>query len=64
MQTKQAILSFSQSDKVKSGLIWCTQCVQIIQHMSESEKQGGLRLLYSLLAGLVNEIQLAAPRVR
>lgn len=60
MQTKQAIISFSQSEKVKSGLIWCTHCAQIIQNLSPPEQPGGLRLLQSLLAGLVNEVQLAA----
>ena len=60
MQTKQAILSLSQSEKVKSGLIWCSQCAQIIQNLSPPEQSGGMRLLQSLLAGLVNEIHLAA----
>lgn len=60
MQTKQAIISFSQSEKVKSGLIWCTHCAQLIQNMSPAEQPGGLQLLQSLLAGLVNEVQLAA----
>lgn len=60
METKQAIISFSQSEKVKSGLIWCTHCAQLIQNLSPPEQQGGQRLLQSLLAGIVNEVQLAA----
>lgn len=59
MQTKQAIISFSQSEKVKSGLIWCSQCAQICQNLEAAEQQGALKLLQSLIAMISNEVQLA-----
>ncbi|MDA8138971.1 MAG: hypothetical protein M0036_09995 [Desulfobacteraceae bacterium] len=59
METRQAIISFSQSEKVKSGLIWCTQCAHILQNMPNPEMQGGLRLLQALIAMLGNEVQVA-----
>jgi len=59
MDTKSAIISFSQSEKVKSGLIWCTQCVHIAQSMQGPEQQGALQLLQSLIAMISNEVQVA-----
>lgn len=59
MQTKQAIISFSQSEKVKSGLIWCSQCVQLAQNLPQQEQLGAVKLLQSLVAMISNEAQLA-----
>jgi hypothetical protein len=59
METKQAIISFSQSEKVKSGLIWCSQCVQLAQNMSQGECAGAVKILQSLVAMISNEAQLA-----
>jgi hypothetical protein len=60
METKQAILSFAQSEKVKSGLIWCSQGVQIIENIPPTEQAGGLRLLQAMMGMIANEAQLAA----
>lgn len=59
METKEAIISFSQGEKVKSGLIWCSQAVQLIQNLSEEEQAGAMTLLHSLLNMVSNEAQLA-----
>ena len=59
METKQAILSFSQSEKVKSGLIWGSQCVLILQNLAEPEKKGALALLQAMVGLIANEAQLA-----
>ena len=59
MDTRQAIISFSQSEKVKSGLIWGSQCVQIIQNLSEQDKKGALSVLQAYVAMMANEVQLA-----
>ncbi len=59
MTAKQAIISFSQSEKVKSGLIWCSQCVQMIESLPEGERAGALKLTRHLLAMVMNEAQLA-----
>lgn len=60
METKQAIISFSQSEKVKSGLIWCTQCAQIVENLEPVQQQGAVHLLKAMVAMLTNEIHLAA----
>lgn len=59
METKKAIISFSQGEKVKSGLIWCSQCVQLVQNLEKEELAGALTLLHSLLNMITNEVQLA-----
>lgn len=59
MEPKEAIISFSQGEKVKSGLIWCSQCVQLIQNLPQEEQAGGIALLQSLVGMMSNEAQLA-----
>ncbi len=59
METKSAIISFSQSEKVKSGLIWCTQCVHILLNLQGQEQQGALKMLRSLIGMISTEVQVA-----
>ena len=59
MQTREAIISFSQSEKVKSGLIWCSQCLQLALNLPPEGQQGAMQVVRSLLAMIVNESQLA-----
>jgi hypothetical protein len=59
METKQAILSFAQGEKVKSGLIWCSQCVLVAQNLPQAERVGAVRIIQGLLAMIASEIQLA-----
>lgn len=59
MESKEAIVSFSQSEKVKSGLIWCSQCAQLAQNMPQPEQLGAVQLLQSLMAMITTEVQLA-----
>ncbi len=59
MEAKEAIISFSQGEKVKSGLIWCSQSVQLIQNLEREEQAGALTVLHSLLNMIANEVQLA-----
>lgn len=59
METRQAIISFSQSEKIKSGLIWCSQCVQIYENLPAQEQQGALKLIQALIAMIGSEAQVA-----
>lgn len=59
METKQAIISFSQSEKVKSGLIWCSQSANLIENLPVHEQSGALKVLQTLIAMISNEVQLA-----
>jgi hypothetical protein len=59
METKQAIISFAQGEKVKSGLIWCSQCVHLAQNLPPAEQTGAVKVLQALVAMIANEAQLA-----
>ncbi|MEJ2037689.1 MAG: hypothetical protein P8X55_01980 [Desulfosarcinaceae bacterium] len=58
MENKQAILSLAQSEKVKSGLIWCSQSILITQNLPPEQQNGALQLLQAMLGMIANEIHL------
>ena len=49
MQVNQAIIAFSQSEKLKSGIIWANQIIEMYIALSESEKPGAERVLKTLI---------------
>jgi len=59
MQIKEAITAFSQSEKLKSGLIWATQIIEVYVALPESEKSGAERMLKLLINMIGNEIHIA-----
>jgi hypothetical protein len=59
MQTREAIISFSQSEKVKTGLIWCSQCLQLALNMSPEDQQGAMQVVRGLVSMIAKESQLA-----
>lgn len=64
METNQAILAFSQSEKLKSALIWATQLSQVHLALGESDKPGAEKIIKTLVSMIGNEIivaQKAAP---
>jgi len=64
MKTDQAIKAFSQSEKLKSALIWATQLTQVHLSLAESDKAGAEKIIKTLVSMIGNEItvaQKAAP---
>ena len=59
MQTDQAIKAFSQSEKLKSGLIWATQIAEVYVALPEPEKPGAERVLKTLIGMIASEIHIA-----
>lgn len=59
MQTREAIVSFSQSEKVKTGLIWCSQCLQLALNLPAEAQQGAMQMVRNLVSMISNESQLA-----
>ena len=59
MQISQAIKAFSQSEKLKSGLIWATQITEVSIALAESEKPGAEKALKALISMIGNEINIA-----
>ena len=59
MDVNQAIIAFSQSEKLKSGFIWASQIIEIYIALSESEKPGAERVLKPLINMIATEIHVA-----
>lgn len=59
MQTRSAILAYSISEKVKTGLLWATQLVEMHAGLGEAERPAATPMLRALVAMVANEIHLA-----
>jgi hypothetical protein len=59
MDTQKAIMAFSQSEKIKAGIIWLSQSLEVVGGLSGIEGQGGLKMAQALANMVFQEIQLA-----
>jgi hypothetical protein len=59
MQTDQSIKAFSQSEKLKTGLIWANQIIEVCVALPEAEKPGAERILKTLINMIASEIHIA-----
>jgi hypothetical protein len=59
MHVNQAIIAFSQSEKLKSGIIWASQIIEMYIALSESEKPGAERVLTTLINMINTECHVA-----
>jgi hypothetical protein len=59
MQAHESIIAFSQSEKVKTGLIWCSQCLQMALNVPPQGRQGAMQMVRSLISMIASESQLA-----
>jgi hypothetical protein len=59
MDTKEAILAFSQSEKAKSGLLMAAQLLEVLTGLPDNEKHIAERFLRPLIGMIANEVQLS-----
>ena len=59
MESSQAVVGFSQSEKVKAGLIWMSHTLQILESMDGPERKGAERLIASLLHMIAHEVRIS-----
>ena len=59
MQVNQAIIAFSQSEKLKSGIIWASQIIEMYIGLPETEKIGAEKVLKTLINMIAAEIHVA-----
>ena len=59
MEPSEAIMAFSQSEKIKSGLIWASQAIEITNNVVGHEKHGAEKIIIALIGMILNEVQLA-----
>jgi hypothetical protein len=55
---KAAIMAFSQSEKIKAGLIWVSQSLQLLNGLQEPERSGAEKVSQAMVGMLAHEIQL------
>lgn len=60
MEIDKVILAFSQSEKVKEGLLWSSQLVNVLQGLPQPEQKGGEKVLVALMNMISQETKLAA----
>ena len=53
------IISFSQSEKVKGGIIWVTQALNMLQSLDGSEQKGGEQVINVLIQMISQEAKFA-----
>jgi hypothetical protein len=58
MQTSEAITAFSQSEKIKAGIIWASQGVEMSIGLPEDQKQGAQKIVRAVIAMIGHEIHL------
>lgn len=52
-------MGFSQGEKIKAGLIWVSQVIQLTDGLPEGEKKAGSRAVGALVGMISHEIMLA-----
>ena len=58
MEINEAVLAFSQSEKIKSSIIWASQAVEIFASLSEEEKSGANKIIRAVISMIGHEISL------
>lgn len=58
MNTQEALMSFSQGDKVKSALIWASQAVDYLPSLPPVEVNGAEQIIKLMLNMIQNEMSL------
>jgi len=58
VELKQAISAFSQSEKIKSSIIWASQAVEAFIGLSEEEKPGAEKIIRAVVSMIGHEIHL------
>jgi hypothetical protein len=56
MEINQAITAFSQSEKIKAGLIWASQVIEIYKALPEADKPGAEKIIKAIVDMIGNEI--------
>jgi hypothetical protein len=59
MKTNEAIMAFSQSEKIKAGLIWVSQILEFLRGLPDEQRKGGEKIVHALLGMIGREMGLA-----
>jgi hypothetical protein len=59
MSVQENIMAFSQSEKIKSGLIWVSQSLELADGLRGPEREGAERVIHAILRMVLQEVGLA-----
>ncbi len=59
MSVKQAIMAFSQSEKIKSGIVWISHLLGGLVDLPFQERQGAEKVIRGVVGMISQEIHLA-----
>lgn len=59
MDAAEAVKTFAQSEKIKAGIIWTTQALNLLPGMSEPEKKGAVGAIRMVIGMIGQEVHLA-----
>ncbi|MGE5838316.1 MAG: hypothetical protein ACM34H_00170 [Deltaproteobacteria bacterium] len=59
MKSSEAIMAFSQSEKIKTGLIMIASSLELLRNLPQEEKRGASRIIYMDLSMMGREVSLA-----
>lgn len=59
MEMDKTIISFSQSEKLKAGILWVSNALQIVESLQGGEKKGAEKIISVMINMMVQEVRLA-----
>ena len=64
MNLRSQILTFSQSEKIKSALIWISHCAETLAGLSPGLRPGSTRMMAELVSLVLGEVHLIRRMTR
>jgi hypothetical protein len=59
MNVKDAIINYSQGEKIKSGIIWVNQTLELLKGLPEIDKKGAEAIIRTMIDLIAGEIHLS-----
>ena len=59
MDSKEAILAFTQSEKVKAGIIWVSQALAFLIRLPDKNRRSAERMAHIFIGSILHDVHLA-----
>ena len=59
MEIPAAVAAFSQSEKIKAGILWVSNCLEVFSHLTDIDKRGAEKIIKVMINQIAGEIELA-----
>ncbi|UCD88752.1 MAG: hypothetical protein JSW04_09805 [Desulfobacterales bacterium] len=60
MNKQKAIIAFSQSEKIKAGLIWISQTLEVYNSLPGTNREGAELVIKAIVGMIAHEVHLAS----